>query len=86
MKCFQERYIGIISSVKALYYVCKIAGLFPFSFNVNPEDGFGNVNTFAASYLNTQRLNNSCLIQKRFRKIEVCLIESHSAVLFCGGL
>lgn len=45
MKCFQERYIGIMSSVKTLYCVCKIAGLVPFSFIVNPKDGFENVYT-----------------------------------------
>jgi hypothetical protein len=37
MKCFQEKYIGIIYCVKALYYVCKTAGLVPFSFIVNPS-------------------------------------------------
>ena len=45
MKCFQEKYIGIISRYKALYYVCKIAGLVPFSFIVNSEDGFETINT-----------------------------------------
>jgi hypothetical protein len=45
MKSFQESYIGIISSVKVLYCVCKIKGLVPFSFIVNPENVFGTVNT-----------------------------------------
>ena len=45
MKCLQEKYIGIISSVKSLYYVCKIVGLVPFSFIVNPEDGVETINT-----------------------------------------
>jgi hypothetical protein len=38
MKCFQDKYISIASRVKALYYLCKIAGLAPFSIIVNPKD------------------------------------------------
>jgi uncharacterized membrane protein len=45
MKCIQERYIGIIPSVKTLYCVWKIARLVPFSFILNPKDIFENVNT-----------------------------------------
>lgn len=44
MKCFREKYIGVIFSVQALYYVCKIAGLFAISFIVNPEDGLETIN------------------------------------------
>jgi len=48
MKFFQEKYIGIVFSVQALYYVRKIAVLVPLSFIINPEDGFETLitNTF----------------------------------------
>jgi hypothetical protein len=45
MKCFEEKYIGIVSRVKVFYYLCKIVGLVPFSFVVNPKDGVESVNT-----------------------------------------
>jgi hypothetical protein len=45
MMRIQENYIGIISSVKPLYFLCKIAGLVPFSFSVNLETGAEIINT-----------------------------------------
>jgi hypothetical protein len=45
MKRFQEKYIGIIFSVQAFYYVRKTAGLVPVSFIINPEDGFETIKT-----------------------------------------
>jgi hypothetical protein len=41
----QENYVGILSSVKPLYYLCKIAGLVPFSFSVDLETGIETINT-----------------------------------------
>jgi hypothetical protein len=41
----QANYVGIISSVKPLYFLCKIAGLVPFSFSVNLETGAEIINT-----------------------------------------
>jgi hypothetical protein len=44
-----EDYVGILSSVKPLYYLCKIAGLVPFSFSVNIETGAETISTDAYS-------------------------------------
>jgi hypothetical protein len=41
----QEKYVGMLSSVKPLYYLCKVAGLFPFSFSVNVETGSETIDT-----------------------------------------
>jgi hypothetical protein len=44
MNEFQEKYVGIIYSAKALYYISKIAGLAPFCFTVSSDEGV-NINT-----------------------------------------
>ncbi|PNF32650.1 hypothetical protein B7P43_G15052 [Cryptotermes secundus] len=45
MSRIQANYVGIISSVKPLYFLCKIAGLVPFSFSVDLETGTEIINT-----------------------------------------
>jgi hypothetical protein len=76
MKCFQEKYIGIISRFKALYFVCKIAGLVPFSFIVNPEDGFETVNTNMFS-------NVMCSMECTD---VLCVVSRHGDLMLNGGV